>query len=124
MKRWLSCLGAAAVLNGAVLLAGEVRLTSLRIEPSERILRGAGARQQLLAVGHFEDGSERDLTGEARWTVSNPELAEVGPHAQLRAIANGAIIVSAFVQAQQTHAKFEAREIDATRAFEFGRDIG
>ncbi|MGI8989924.1 MAG: DUF1553 domain-containing protein [Bryobacteraceae bacterium] len=118
MKNWVCLLITVAALYGA-----DARLTSLRIEPSGRVLRGAEAHQQLLAIGRFDDGSELDLTDAAYWTSSNPKLGEVNGHAQLQAIGNGAIVVTVAAQGQRAQARFEAKEIDDTRPFEFGQDI-
>ena len=119
MKSWVFWFLTTAALYGA-----EPRLKSLRVEPSGRVLQGVGAHQQLLAIGRFDDGAERDLTDTVQWAVSNPKLAEVNGQAQLRAIGNGAVVVTASAQGQLAQAQFEAKEMDNAHPFEFGRDIG
>lgn len=123
MKSWV-----CGLLLVAAVQAGEPRLRSLRVEPSGRVLRGTGAHQQLLAIGEFDDGSERDLTDAVQWTVSNPKVGEVGATGtsmgMFKAIGSGAVVVTASAQGQQARAQFEAREINEARPFQFGRDIG
>lgn len=107
-----------------ILSAAEPRLESLHIEPDGRTLRGAGASQQLLVMGRFSDGSERDVTATATWSVSDPNIADLDKGARLKAIRNGAVTVTAKLPGQQAQAKFIAQDIDASRPFEFGLDIG
>jgi len=52
------------------------RLVSLRTLPAQASLKGARASQQFLAIATYADGSERDVTGEAEWRLSKPELAK------------------------------------------------
>lgn len=51
----------------------------LRIEtvPSKRVLRQPAARQQIVVLGHFSDGSVRDLTALADFSSSNESVGSV-----------------------------------------------
>jgi len=51
----------------------------LRIEtvPSKRVLRQPAARQQIIVLGHFSDGSVRDLTALADFSSSNESVGSV-----------------------------------------------
>lgn len=64
------------------------RLVSLKTVPAEATLRYAGAAQQFLAIATYDDGTERDVTTEAVWRVSNPALATLTGPARLAAIAD------------------------------------
>jgi hypothetical protein len=97
---------------------------SLRVEPGRRTLQNAGAHQQLLALGHYDDGSERDLTEGARWTVSDKSVAEVDTAGLLKAIGDGQVTVTAVALGRQAQAQFEVRGAAVARTFEFARDIG
>src|SRR5947208_127991 len=46
-----------------------IRLVSMSVVPAAVTLRGRGARQHFLVTGRFSDGSERDLTREAHYTL-------------------------------------------------------
>jgi Tol biopolymer transport system component len=55
-------------------------LQSLRIEPAEATVRiegGSAATQTFRAMGAFEDGSERDVSGQVRWRLDDAELGSV-----------------------------------------------
>src|SRR5687767_6730760 len=56
-------------------LSPPARLLSLSAEPAAVRLTGAGARQQLVITGKFSDGTERDLTGSAKYA---PDRRRVG----------------------------------------------
>ncbi len=60
-------------IYAVALQAADPQVTTLRIEPASRVLRGSGATQQFLAIGKFSDGTERDLTETATWAASSPE---------------------------------------------------
>jgi hypothetical protein len=53
----------------------------LKIEtlPSKRVLRAPAAQQQVLVLGHFSDGSVRDLTALADYSSSSESVASVNP---------------------------------------------
>src|SRR5436305_518301 len=55
------------------------RLVSLSVAPAAVTMRGAGARQHVLVTGRFADGSERDLTREARYAVQGKAARLAGP---------------------------------------------
>ena len=59
--------------------------------PAEASFTYAGATQQFVAVAAYADGTERDVTDEAEWRVSDPNLAKLIGAARLAAVAdNGA----------------------------------
>lgn len=49
-------------------------LLRLEVLPNEIILEGPRARQQLIVLGHYQDGRVWDWTREARWSVSGPQV--------------------------------------------------
>lgn len=54
---------------------------ALRVEPPEATVKVGGAAQYR-AIAVFSDGSERDVTQEAAWSVSDPQVASIGQGAQ------------------------------------------
>ena len=72
---------AGALRSGSPKTVGEspsgARLLSVRLLPEEVRLRGKGAAQQLLVVGTYADGLERDLTAKSRFSIADPALAEI-----------------------------------------------
>ena len=79
---------------------------------SGRILREPFARQQLLVLAHYADGSTRDVTRIASYTSSEEGVAAVGPEGLVEAKDCGEIAIS-------------VRYLDAVvgRTFTFVKDI-
>src|SRR5260370_19823122 len=91
----------AMMLFSAAAWAGP-KLVSLKTVPAEVTLQYAGAAQQFLAIAAYQDGTERDVTEEAQWRVSNPALAKFTDPARLAAIADGSLTVTATLSAAQS----------------------
>ncbi|MCC6585844.1 MAG: DUF1553 domain-containing protein [Bryobacterales bacterium] len=114
----------ALLFLSAGTLAAEPALTSLRVEPKERALRGSGASQQMLAVAQYADGSERDVTETATWKLSSPALAELDAHQKLLPKADGRVIVTATLGARTAQSILRVEGVRANRDFDFQLDIG
>jgi len=99
------------------------KLTSIRIEPQGRTLSGSGAFQQLLVIGEYSDGGERDLTDRAVWKLSDPSLARIDSDARLFALADGGLTVSATVDKHTGRSSVQIERAHVQRPFSFGRDI-
>jgi len=97
---------------------------SIRVEPKSRTLRGEGVSQQLLVIGTYVDGTERDLTGETAWKLSDPNLAAIDSSGRLAAHKNGAVTVTATVSGVTAAATLRIEDVEAVREFQFARDIG
>ena len=120
IARYLCWLAAATALAGG----NDTGLVSLRVEPGMRTLQYAGTHQQLLALGKYKDGSERDLTDRVQWAVSDTSVAEVEPGGRLKTVHDGQVIVTAAAEGYRAQARFDIRGTDNARPFEFARDIG
>ncbi len=95
---------------------GAPQAVSLKTIPADVTLQYAGAQQQFVAIANYADGTERDVTDEVEWRLSNPGLAKVVGTARIAATADGALTVTAVlakgVQAQssiQIHGSRQAR---------------
>lgn len=99
-------------------------LVSLRVVPDNRVLRGAGASQQLLAIGAYGDGTERDVTDTVQWTVAPPTVAEIDARRRVVARADGQVVVKAALNNRTAQAALRVEGVQAHRPFEFGLDIG
>jgi len=111
------------VCIASVAFGADTGLVSLRIEPQERTLHGAGASQQLLLVGGYADGTEKDLTETARWELSEPALAEI-KEGLLSARKDGVLNIVARSGGKTAQAKVQITSATETRQFQFGRDMG
>jgi len=65
------------------------RVSRLEVLPASPTLRLPGEKQNLVVVAHYPDGSTRDVTREAIYTSSVPEVAEVSDGAQVTAVRRG-----------------------------------
>lgn len=59
--------------------ASEPDLVRIETIPSNRVLRAPADRQQLIVMGHFTDGSVRDLTALADFSSSSEAVGRVSP---------------------------------------------
>ncbi|MEZ5399469.1 MAG: DUF1553 domain-containing protein [Bryobacteraceae bacterium] len=108
-----------------VLLAGiaPAAPVSIRVEPSSRDLRGAGAEQQFLAIAVDAAGGEHDVTSEATWS-SNGAAAQVSAQGLVQSESDGAVTLTATLGPLTARANVRITEAGARREFAFGRDIG
>ncbi len=113
----------AAVALSADAAQPTPRLTSIRVEPADRTLAGAGASQQLLVIAESSDGAERDLTDRAVWKLSDPSLARIDQDARLFALADGALAITATVEGHSARSSVRIEHAQVQRPFSFGRDI-
>ncbi|MEO6758052.1 MAG: DUF1549 domain-containing protein, partial [Saprospiraceae bacterium] len=112
-----------ALLLSIPLLAAD-KPVSIAVEPATRTLRGEGAQQQFLVIGHYADGLERDLTSAASWTLSNPELAAMDAQGKLGAKMDGPLVLTASVSGLTARSTVRIENASAAREFQFARDIG
>lgn len=63
--------------------------TSVTILPSDAVLQGRRATRQLIATGHYENGTLRDLTRDLEWLSLDPQIAEVNARGQVSPRADG-----------------------------------
>jgi hypothetical protein len=99
-----------------------VRAVELSVEPAQVTLTHGEDRQRLLVTGKLADGSVRDLTRKARFTSSNPAVADVGPDGTIQPRGPG----QAVIQIVAGEAKASAAVTIATsasRPVSFAHDI-
>ena len=98
------------------------RPVSLRVYPEQAQLKGAKASQQFLAIATFSDGVERDVTGEAVWSASQPGLGSV-QGARMRAVADGKLTLTASFQGAKAAANIQIAGTTVSRDLSFTRDV-
>jgi hypothetical protein len=111
-------------LTGAAWAAGP-NLVSIQTVPADVILNYRGATQQFLAIATYADGTERDVTAEAEWRVSDPTLAKPVGTARFAATGDGSLTITAALPSGP-HAQSSVRiqGSQSARPFNFARDIG
>jgi len=116
-----------ALLLLCTAFAGQIwadpKLFSLRMMPQESTLRGKQASQQFLVIGKFADNRERDLTGQARFALSNPASARADESGRLFATADGATGRNRDRQRPFREGRAYDRGLQSERPFSFPRDI-
>ncbi|MCZ2151112.1 MAG: DUF1549 and DUF1553 domain-containing protein [Bryobacterales bacterium] len=101
--------------------AGE-RFVSLKTAPAEVVLSGPRATQQFLAIATDAAGTERDVTGESQWVVSNPALASLDG-ARLKAAADGRLTVTAAYSGLKGQSNVRMEGTQVPRPVGFTREI-
>ena len=69
-------------------------LTSIAVTPANSNIV-VGATQQFTATGTYSDGSTQDITSQATWTSSSPEVATINVGGLATAVSAGATTISA-----------------------------
>ena len=100
-----------------------VRLVSLRTVPANALLKGARASQQFLAIAKYSDGTERDVTAEAEWRLSDPALARFVSLAVLAPSANGHLKLSAVISGNQAASAVTIEDAAVAQPVTFRREI-
>jgi hypothetical protein len=67
----------------------EPDVTKIQILPEGRVFQKDGARQQLIVLAHFSDGSIRDVTPIACYSSSNESVAHVGDSGVVDKVSRG-----------------------------------
>ncbi len=119
---WPATLGSAGLKRGAE-LSPAARLLSVRLLPEEVRLRGKGAAQQLLVIGTYADGLERDLTEGSRFTLADPALAEIDARGRVRARSDGQTLLTVQSSGQVLQAAVQVRDSAVSPPLRFDRDI-
>ena len=74
--------------------ASAAKLVSLRTLPAQASLKGGRATQQFVAIAKYADGTERDVTAQAEWRLSNPALARFISTARVSPTGDGSVTLT------------------------------
>ncbi|MBI3698062.1 MAG: DUF1553 domain-containing protein [Acidobacteria bacterium] len=99
------------------------QLTGLEVEPPMIRLDRPGATQQLLVIGKYGDGTLRDVTGQAQFTSSNPQIAAVSKTGRIAPSADGVFRVEAAVGTKRASAEVVVRNFGAPVKWSFINQI-
>src|SRR5207249_6473198 len=103
--------------------AADRTLLSLRLVPSETTIQGAQASQRFLVIGKYADGVERDLTSQARFSLSNPQVAKVDETGRVQSLVDGVVALRAEVANQQAKAAIRIEASQEKSPFSFEAEI-
>jgi hypothetical protein len=113
----------AICLAPIVALAGEPELVRVAIEPPGTVLDGRRASAQLIATGHYADGTERDLTRQASWTSSDPAIAGVLASGFLEPRGDGQVEVRVRIGSREQRTVVTVRNTGLTGSVQFAHDV-
>ncbi|MBI3697106.1 MAG: DUF1549 domain-containing protein, partial [Acidobacteria bacterium] len=113
-------LSGALFLAAALSAAPPVKLTVL---PSNPLLFGKGARQPLMAVAHYADGTEEEVTAKARFTSGKTTVITVDERGVVEAQDNGAAMIRATYQGLQASTTALVQRAEAPLPPSFAGDI-
>ncbi|MDE2756273.1 MAG: hypothetical protein OXI92_06950, partial [Acidobacteriota bacterium] len=99
-------------------------LLSLRIVPEEIHLSGLNPSQQVLVLGRYADGLERDLTGASPLVLGSAEVAAIEDQGRLTALAEGSTTLQAQVANHSATAMLTVQRLKSPPPFSFQHDIG
>ena len=102
----------------------EPTLVSVRLLPSEVRLWGSEASQQLVMLGKFSDGLERDITSKSRFKVLPPAVARIDEAAKVHSLKDGRTFLMAEVEGKTIFTTLTVQTSQKKRPFSFHRDIG
>ncbi len=99
------------------------KLLSLTLQPRAVTLRGKDASQQFLLTGAYSDGVERDLSRQARFSLSDPRPARVDDRGQVFALAGGEARLTAEFSGLSAESTINVQSSASTRAPNFALDL-
>ena len=111
-------LGAAAAAAGS-----QPEIVSIRLVPRSRMLSGKNASQQFVVMGRLSDGRERDVTGQARFALSNADVGRIDSTGRMFATRDGETAFEALVGGHQATVALRVEGSAEERPFSFARDI-
>lgn len=94
------------------------RLERLDLHPSERVLRGPGARQAIVVIGRLSDGTTTDMTDEVRYTVIDEAVIKLDGSGGVLAKDPGMTTLMARAMGKTATAQFIVIDSDGQRTLE------
>ncbi len=99
------------------------KVVSLRTMPADVVLKGARSTQQFVAIAKCADGTERDVTAEVEWSLSNPALAKFISSARVAPVADGTLTLTAILSGSQARSTVKIEDAAAAQPVTFRREI-
>lgn len=96
---------------------------SLRLVPEDVALVGRGAAQQVVLLGEFADGMERDLTRQSQLLMSSSGVATVDASGRVHGVADGRCVITATYAGLSAISEIAVSCSDKEQPFRFSRDI-
>lgn len=113
----------SAQAPGHVEATAAPKLLSLSLHPRAVTLRGKDASQQFLLTGTYSDGVKRDLSRQARFSLSDPRPARLDGRGQVVALAVGEARLTAELGGLSAESTIRVQASTGTRAPSFALDL-
>lgn len=126
LRQSLLALAACGILTLPVLAKESLQTADLQeifFEPKSFFLSGLGETQTLAVTGRYADGNLRDLTRQAKFSVKDSAIAEMGTDGRLISKTHGSTRLQASVSGRTASALVVVRESRETRTMDFAADI-
>jgi hypothetical protein len=117
-----SCLLALCLVPAATIAADSLP-ERLSIEPPSTVLDGRRATAQLIATGHYADGSVRDLTREVSWTSAGPSIVTVHPGGRIEPRGDGQTEVCARIGSSEQKTTIRVQSARKAHPIEFANEV-
>jgi hypothetical protein len=108
-------------IAGSLWPAGTI--IALRTYPVKAAIKGADASQQFLAMATYSDGTERDVTSEVEWRLSNPVLAKPVSAGRLMPLSDGTLTITAKLDGAEAKSSLKIQDAGVKGAISFTRQI-
>ena len=98
-------------------------LVSLQVVPDSTTLSGAEVTQQFIVLGDYSDGLQRDLTSEARFSLSDSKKGEISRSGRFKVQSSGEVFLTAAVGGRVAKATIRIEAAEKPRRVTFAREI-
>lgn len=140
-SRWYVLLALAALtLSGSHLHAGDLNqsagapadavslpkaeeIAALSLHPPRMDLKGIDDAQQLVLTAALKDGRLQDLTGDARYEVSNPQLVRISTTGRVIPLADGSAEITATFGDKSVKIAVQSRHCQENLPINFGNQV-
>src|SRR5262245_31469085 len=97
--------------------------TALLVQPANVVLTGARDMQQLVVLGRYPDGSERDLTRDCTFTAEPAAVVEAQPDGLLLPRQDGTATLTITAAGQKTSVSVTVRDFANAEPISFRRHL-
>ena len=123
MRRLLLTVALAVLPLASAAEPGGDNIVSIRLEPESRALSGKNASQQYIVIAKTAADREWDVTDQAQFSLTNPDLAVFKELGQVVTVRDGETKVQASVGSHTAEAILRISGSADERPFSFSRDI-
>lgn len=110
-------------VGDAVALPKAEDVAALSLHPPKIELKGMDDAQQLVLTGALKDGRLQDLTGDARYEVSNPQVIRISSSGRVVPLADGAAEITATFGDKSVKIAVQTKHCQENLPINFGNQV-